>query len=440
MANNSHKNGTRRTLNRREVIQYGGGAVVAAAASTLPAPAVHAATPIKIGFVSPQTGPLAPFGEADRFVLANAREVLKGGIKIGGKMHPVEILSRDSQSSPTRAAEVAQELILKHEVVLMMASSTGDTVNPVSDQCEANEVPCITSDAPWQVAFFGRGGKPKTGFTWTYHFFWGFEDMFAVFTNMWNQIPNNKKVGSLIENSADGVAAGDPKRGFRPPIEGAGFKYLQPSLFSPGASDFTAQISQFKKEGVEILTGVAVPPDFTTYWTQVAQQGLAKQIKIATMAKALLFPAALEALGDRGTGLTTEVWWSPNHPFKSGLNGMTSGEFAAAFTKATGKQWTQPLGFKHATIEIAIDVLKRCGNPKDPKAILKALTETDHNTIVGPISWKGGKNNPVKNACKTPLVGGQWKKGKKHKYDLVIVNNKTAPNIPTGGPLDPLKL
>ena len=58
--------------------------------------------------------------------------------------------------------------------------------------------------------------------------------------------------------------------------------------------------------------------------------------------------------------------------------------------------------------------------PKKPKkqpkkAILKALTETDHNTIVGPISWKGGQNNPVKNACKTPLVGGQWKKGKKHK-------------------------
>lgn len=435
-------NTTARTIpvTRRQAIKIGGGAVAAAAAASFPAPAIFAANPVKIGFVSPQTGPLAPFGEADRFVLENAREILKSGIKIGGKMHPVEIISRDSQSNPTRAAEVAQELILKHEVSLMMASSTGDTVNPVSDQCEANEVPCITSDAPWQVAFFGRGGKPKTGFTWTYHFFWGFEDMLAVFTNMWNQIPNNKKVGSLIANDSDGVVAGDPKRGFRPPIEGAGFKYIQPSLFSPGANDYTAQISEFKKQGVDILTGVATPPDFTTFWTQVAQQGLAKQVKIATIAKALLFPAALEALGDRGFGLSTEVWWSPNHPFKSGLNGMSSAEFAAAYTKATGKQWTQPLGFKHANIEVAIDVLKRCGNPKDPKAILKAITETDYNTIVGPISWKGGKNNPVKNACKTPLVGGQWKKGEKFKYDLVVVNNKTAPNIPTGGPLDPLKL
>ena len=264
--------------------------------------------------------------------------------------------------------------------------------------------------------------------------------MLGVFVNMWNQLPNNKKVGSLIANDSDGVVAGDPKRGFRPPIEGAGFKYIQPSLFSPGASDFTAQISQFKQEGVEILTGVATPPDFTTFWTQIAQQGVAKQVKIATIAKALLFPSALEALGDRGYGLTTEVWWSPNHPFKSGLTGMSAGDLAAAYTKSTGKQWTQPLGFKHANIEVVIDVLKRCGNPKDPKAILKAIAETDYKSIVGPVSWKGGKNNPVKNVSKTPLVGGQWKKGDKFKYDLVVVNNKSALEIPVGGPLDPLKL
>lgn len=441
MKHDSKTKPAKRTIDRREFIQYGAGAVIVTAASTFPAPAVHAATTIKIGFVSPQTGPIAAFGAADKFVLANAREALKGGIKIGGKNYPVEIIARDSQSNPSRAAEVTQELILKHNVNIMMGSSTGDTVNPVADQCEANEVPCITSDAPWQVAFFGRGGKPKTGFTWTYHFFWGIDDMIGVFMNMWNQVPTNKKVGSLIANDSDGAVAGDPKRGFRPPMEAGGFQYNQPSLFNPGASDFTAQISKFKQEGVEILTGLAVPPDFATYWTQVAQQGLAKDIKIATFAKALLFPAAIEALGDRGIGLTTEVWWSPSHPFRSGLTGKTSAEFAAAFTKATGKQWTQPLGFKHANIEVVIDVLKRCESPKDPKAILRSIQDTNYESLVGPISWKfGDRRNPVKNACRTPLVGGQWKRGKDFKYDLVVVNNKSAPEIPVGGNLDLLKL
>ena len=39
---------------------------------------------------------------------------------------------------------------------------------------------------------------------------------------------------------------------------------------------------------------------------------------------------------------------------------------------------------------------------------------------------------PVKNVTKTPLVAGQWQR-KNGKFDLVIAENKTAPNIPVGG-------
>ena len=426
---------TRRHLSRRKLIQYGGGAL-AAAVSGFPAPAVHAQRkPVKIGFVSPQTGPLAPFGEADRFVLANVNQVLAKGIRIGKHTYPVEIISRDSQSNPNRAAEVTAELILRDEVNMMIGSSSGDTVNPVSDQCEANEVPCVTADTPWQIVYFGRGGTPEKGFKWTYHFFWGIDDMIGVFMSMWNLLDSNRRIGSLIANDSDGVVAGDPERGFRPPMEGGGFQYFQPPIFQPGTADFTAQINQFKKEGIELLTGLAVPPDFSTFWTQAAQQGLTRQLKAATIAKALLFPPAIEALGDRGDGLTTEVWWSPSHPFRSGLTGRTSAEFAADYTAATTRQWTQPLGFKHANIEVAIDVLKRCGDPGDPEAILDAIRNTAYESIVGPVSWKfADHRNPVKNACRTPLVGGQWRaQGGPFKYDLIVVENELAKEIPVGG-------
>src|SRR5256886_5999420 len=52
-----------------------------------------------------------------------------------------------------------------------------------------------------------------------------------------------------------------------------------------------------------------------------------------------------------GEGLTTEVWWSPNHPFKSSLTGASARDLAAAYTNATKKQWTQPMGFIHARSE-----------------------------------------------------------------------------------------
>lgn len=66
----------------------------------------------------------------------------------------------------------------------------------------------------------------------------------------------------------------------------------------------------------------------------------------------------------------------------------------------------------------------------DAWAIRDAIAETDYQSIVGSITWKGGPLSPVPNVCTTPLVGGQWGPGKKWKQDLEIVFNKTEPKIP----------
>jgi branched-chain amino acid transport system substrate-binding protein len=173
-----------------------------------------------------------------------------------------------------------------------------------------------------------------------------------------------------------------------------------------------------------------IPPDFATFWSQAAQQGF--RPKIVTIGKALLFPSVINSLGARGNGLTTEIWWTPNHPFKSGLTGQSARELTDAYTRATQRPWTQPIGFKHALFEVAVDVLKRARNLGDPKSILEAIAATNYNSIVGPVRWSG---MPVKNVTKTPLVAGQWQR-KGNTFDLIITQNETAPQIPMGGKLE----
>jgi branched-chain amino acid transport system substrate-binding protein len=206
-------------------------------------------------------------------------------------------------------------------------------------------------------------------------------------------------------------------------------------IYSNNADDFSSQIADLKRGDCEIVTGVFTPPEFGVFWTQSAQQGY--KPKMVTPAKALLFPASVEALSSRGVGLSTEVWWSPHHPFKSSLTGQSALQFCDAYTAATGKQWTQPIGFKHANLEVAIDVLKRT-KKLDRAAIRDSILETNYQSLVGPIAWKGGKTNPVANVCTTPLVGGQWKKGTKFPYDLHVVFNKSAPEIPLDSQYEPI--
>ena len=161
-------------------------------AATLAAPAIlsstraYAQTPtLRVGHVSPQTGPLAAFSEADDHILAGIQEAFAGGLQNNGKAWNIEIISKDSQSNPNRAAEVAADLILGDEVDIIVAASTPDTVNPVADQAEINEVPCISTDCPWQPYFFGRNGVPGEGFQNTYHFFFGIEDWIGATLGMW---------------------------------------------------------------------------------------------------------------------------------------------------------------------------------------------------------------------------------------------------------------
>ena len=429
-------------ISRRTALKGAGAAGVALGAAVF-APAVRAATTLKLGYVSPRTGPLAAFGEPDDFIIKGFLEGVKDGVKLGGKTVAVEVVAKDSQSNPNRAAEVTKELIVNDEVAMMLVASTPETTNPVSTQCEIEGVPCISTVAPWQPYFIGRQQHPDDPKSWkpfdyTYHFFWGLEDVIAVFTNMWSQLPTNKSVGGLFPNDGDGNAWGDKVVGFPPVLEKLGYRLTDSGRFQDLTDDFSSQIAEFRKNDVEIVTGVVIPPDFTTFWNQANQKGF--KPKIASIGKAILFPVAVEALGKAANNLSSEVWWTPTHPFKSSLTGASAGDLAKAYTQANGKPWTQQLGFAHALFEVAVDSLKRSSDASDPKATAAALGKTSLDTIVGKVAFGSPALPPFaqKNIAKTPLVGGQWRLRDNGKYEIIVVDNRSAPMIPNAGKLEPI--
>src|SRR5215475_7658275 len=125
------RNNNCRGVDRRTLLRQAAARGVPLAAAPVTAPAVRAqATPIKLGYVTPQTGPLAAFAEADNFVLGQFRQAMGSGISIGNQRRPVEVIVKDSQSNPNRAAEVAKELIVRDKVDLMLVASTPETTNP----------------------------------------------------------------------------------------------------------------------------------------------------------------------------------------------------------------------------------------------------------------------------------------------------------------------
>src|SRR5262249_57223286 len=96
---------------RRSVISTGLGAIAAPAVLRI-IPAHAQSRVIKVGHVSPRTGPLAGFGEADPYILDEIQKVLDKGITSRGKTYKGPIISQDSQSKANPAAAVPAEPVL----------------------------------------------------------------------------------------------------------------------------------------------------------------------------------------------------------------------------------------------------------------------------------------------------------------------------------------
>jgi branched-chain amino acid transport system substrate-binding protein len=382
---------------------------------------------VKCGYVLPVTGNMAAFGAAASWEIDwFNKNIWKDGIVLGdGKLHKITVLLEDMQSDSNRAAQVAGDLITNSGVNLIGGSASAANVVPVRDTAEALGCPCITYDCPGDA---WNAGQPEGGFKWCWHTWFLLKDIVSNFLGIWDQMPTNKKIGTLFPNNADGLAF---NAGMPPAWEAAGYTTVDGGRFQEATEDYTSVISLFKEEGVELLVGVMSPPDFSNFWKQSVQQGL--KVKVSTQPKALLFPDGVEALGDLGAGQTVETWFHPKFPYTSEVTGLTSQQVADQYSVDNNKQWTQPVCF-FGQFEVWTDILKRCTDPADKNAIIEATKGTKLMTVGGLVDWT---TNPETysgwwNFSRKPITGGQWVKGTgPYKYDLQIVANVTDPDIPT---------
>ena len=387
---------------------------------------------IKIGFVSPRTGPAAGFGEPDGYVLGLARQALAGGLTIGGKNYQVQVIDKDSQSNPQRGAQVANDLINADGIDLMLTTSTPETVNPVSDACEASGIPCISAVVPWEAWYYGRGAKPgqQDAYKYTYHFCFGVEQVYLAYSHLWPQVPTNKKIGVMWPNDSDGNAI---RRELGPLLAKDGYIVVDPGAYTDGTNDYSSQIAKFKGEDCEIFNTFPIPSDFVTFWQQAAQQGY--KPKIAQIAKTGLFPSQVEALGPIGVGLASATYWAPSFPYTSSLTNISSKDLATNYQNSVRKQWTQQLGPSMALFDAAAAALKGASDPKDKTALVKAISTLEVETPVGRLHWGKGPNA---NVVATSFLGGQWvqaQAGSNYKLDFVICENASDTNVPVAGQL-----
>lgn len=425
------------TINRRQLLRAGVGMAGLAAAGPALAGCDSSmggmSMSLKIGFVSPRTGPAAGFGEPDAYVLDLARKALASGLSIRGMKYDVQIIEKDGQSDPQRGAQVANDLINKDNIDLMLTTSTAETVNPVADACEAAGVPCISTVMPWESWYFGRGGKPDqpAAFKYTYHFCFGVEEFRKAYTRLWPQVTTNQRLGVMWPNDSTGNAI---RQVLGPMLTKEGYSIVDPGAYTDGTNDYSSQIAKFKAEDCQIFNTFPIPSDFAVFWQQAIQQGY--KPKIGQIAKTGLFPSQVEALGPIGVNLAGAAYWTPTFPYRSSLTNLTSKELGDGYQASAGKQWSQQLGPSLALFDVAAAALRAAADPKDKAAVAKAIGTLEVETPVGHLKWGKGPNA---NVVTTPILGGQWVSagGGRYPLDFILCENACDPTVPVAAQLKP---
>jgi branched-chain amino acid transport system substrate-binding protein len=435
------------TVSRRTLLKgagagavlLGGGSVLAACSSSLKGAGSASTSDIVIGYVSPQTGALAEFATPDNFVLKQIRQTsaYTNGFSVGGKKYGVQIVEADSQSDPNRASQVARNLILNNHVDMIVTSSAPETTNPVAVVCESEGVPCLATVVPWQSWYAGLGGDPLTptkDFKYNAMFFFGLGEFGKCFVPMWNKISTDKVIAEMFPNDADGNAF---RQGWPSIIQSAGYRSVDGGAYPDGTTDYTSMISSFKSHDCEIYINCPLPPDFNTFWKQASQQGF--KPKLATVAKVLLFPADVAALGPLVNNIATDSWWSPFVPYTSALTGQSAASLASAYQSSTGQQWTQSIGSTYSLFEVARAAFAASSDPHDASDVADKLHSISVHGICGTMDFANG---PAPGVAIIPPVGVQWKPGRSGTFTnfdfaMYVVDNTENPDVPLNGTLEP---
>jgi branched-chain amino acid transport system substrate-binding protein len=397
---------------------------------------------ITIGWIHPLTGGLAGFGAADNFVISKIMQTgpYKNGFKIGSKTYDVTIKSYDTQSSPARAGQLAQQAINADHVDMLFASSTPETVNAVSSAAETLGTPLVCSNIPWEswyLNLFPKGNPQHATEKATYvvMYFLGAEHLVECFIPMWNrihsQLNTNKIVAAAFPNDSDGNAF----RAVFPPIaKAAGYTMELSSPYTDGTTNYSSMISQFKSSGADFFTNVPLPPDFATMWKQSVQQGF--KPKLATVAKVLLFPPDAYALGSLVNNVATDTWWVPSMPWTSSFTGETCQQMATDYEASPGGgQWNANIS-NYSLFEVAHAAFTAVSDPHDKAEVANAIHNVNIMALAGPLDFTSSKA-PAPGVAITPPVGIQWQTGTKYPLEAKVVDNTLLPQVAITGDLKP---
>ena len=321
---------------------------------------------IKIGSVSPLTGPQAHLGkDNENGARLAVDEINAAGLTLGGKKMHIDLLSEDDQADPKTATTVAQKLVDSGVVGVIGHLNSGSTI-PASTIYHAAGIPQISPSAT-AIAYTAQG----------------YNTAFRVMTNdeqqghVLGQYAVNKlgakKIAVIDDRTAYGQGLADE---FAKAAEAAGAEIVAREYTTDKSTDFMAILTSIKSKSPDLVFFAGMDPQAGPMARQMKQLGLKAQL---LGGDGMQTPEFIKLAGADAEGAIA------SNPGLS-LDAMPGGKaFKEKFTARFGPiQNYAP--YAYDAVYVMVEAMKRADS-SDPAKYLPELAKTDYQGVTGKIRF-----------------------------------------------------
>jgi branched-chain amino acid transport system substrate-binding protein len=328
----------------------------------------HAADQVKLGFITPLSGPISPAGTEAKRGADLALEEL--GNKLGGL--PVKYTVVDDKTNPAEAVQGASKLIDDAKVDFVTGFSASNTMIPIWKTLSDAGVFAVSALAG-PLQFAGKECLPN-GFV-------------ASFSNDDWPAAVGKYMTDKGVKSAFFIGA-DYQAGYE--HVGAAMKYFKGKAIGPSYTplsqlDFAPEIARIRAEKPEAVFAFLVGAGGVAFVKQYAQAGLQNQIPFYTedpVANPLTFPAQ----GDAALGIIMGTNWTAD------LDNAANKKFVASFVAKYNREPATFAALAYDSVKLIDSAVKEVGGKIENKdAVRAAMQKANFQSVRG--SFKFNNNH-----------------------------------------------
>jgi branched-chain amino acid transport system substrate-binding protein len=369
-------------------------ALAALAATALAAAPAVAQDKVKIGYAISKTGPNA--GGATITQIPNyemwVKEVNdKGGLMIGGKRVPIEVVEYDDRSNSEEAVRAVERLVTQDKVDLLFppwGTGLNLAVGPVFNKYGYPQLTfsAVTDRAPelakrWPDSFWMLGTSKQ---------------YVDALVGLLTKLRTDGKIGPNVAmiSIADGFGI-DLSQAARKGFTDAGFKLAYDKSYPIGTQDLSPLIGEAQRSGADTFVAFSYPPD---------TMALTEQSKVASYAPKVMFlgvgvgfPMYPQRFGANAEGIMSLGGWSKDNASTAAYAKKHEEMF-----KRGPDRWGSQVGY--ASLQMLEQAIERVGKIDRP-AIIKELQTGTFDTVLGKLKL-------VDNQMKDNFwLIGQWQDG-----------------------------